>query len=204
MLGYLLGVLGIAVVVFTSTNVDDIFVLLGFFADPKFRAKQIIIGQYLGIATLYGVSVVASFLVLVIPAAYIGLLGFAPIYFGLRRLWELWNGIETDGDPEDHEKASAGHGNIIAVTLVTIANGGDNISVYTPLFATRSAYEVLAIGCIFAVMTAIWLGAAHSLVNHPKLGAPIRKHGHRVVPFILICLGILILYEARTATLFWS
>ncbi|TIX91635.1 cadmium resistance transporter [Rhizobium sp. P44RR-XXIV] len=203
-MGYLLGVLGVAIVVFTSTNVDDIFVLLGFFADPKFRAKQIIIGQYLGIATLYGVSVVASFLVLVIPAAYIGLLGFAPIYFGLRRLWELWNGIETDGDPEDHEKASAGHGNIAAVTLVTIANGGDNISVYTPLFATRSAYEILAIGCIFAVMTAIWLAAAHSLVNHPKLGAPIRKHGHRVVPFILICLGILILYEARTATLFWS
>lgn len=203
-MGYLLGVLGVAIVVFTSTNVDDIFVLLGFFADPKFRAKQIIIGQYLGIATLYGVSVVASFLVLVIPAAYIGLLGFAPIYFGLRRLWELWNGIETDGDPEDHEKASAGHGNIAAVTLVTIANGGDNISVYTPLFATRSAYEVLAIGCIFAVLTAIWLSAAHSLVNHPKLGAPIRRHGHSVVPFILIGLGILILYEAKTATLLWN
>ncbi|OJY72460.1 MAG: quaternary ammonium transporter [Rhizobium sp. 60-20] len=188
---------------FASTNIDDIFVLLGFFADPKFRAKQIVIGQYLGIGILYGISVVASLLVLVIPAAYIGLLGFAPIYFGLRRLWELWNGIETGDNPEDHEKASAGHGNIVAVTLVTLANGGDNLSVYTPIFATRSIYEILTMGCIFAVLTAIWLGAAHSLVNHPTLGAPIRRYGHRIVPFVLIVLGILILHEAETITLFW-
>lgn len=203
-MGYVLGVFGVAIATFASTNIDDIFVLLGFFADPKFRLRQIVIGQYLGIAALYGVSAVASFLVLVIPAAYIGLLGLAPIYFGLKRLWEFWNGIETGDNPEDHEKASVGHGNIVAVALVTIANGGDNISIYTPLFATRSAYEILTIGCIFAVLTAVWLWAAHSLVNHPKLGAPIRRHGHRVVPFILIALGILILYEAGTARLVWS
>jgi len=202
-LGYLLGVLSVAIVVFASTDVDDIFVLIGFFADPKFRAKQIVIGQYLGIAALYGVSVIASLLVLVVPAAYVGLLGFAPIYFGLRRLWELWNDIDTGDNPEDHEKASAGHGNIVAVALVTIANGGDNISVYTPLFATRSAYEILAFGCIFAALTAVWLVAAHSIVNHPKLGAPIRRYGYRFVPFVLIAIGILILYEAGTMTLFW-
>ncbi|TWB08176.1 cadmium resistance protein CadD (predicted permease) [Rhizobium sp. ERR 1071] len=202
-MGYVLGVFGVAIVMFASTNIDDIFVLLGFFADRKFRLRQIVIGQYLGIGALYGFSALASFLVLVIPAAYIGVLGLAPIYFGLRRLWELWNGIETGEDPEDHAKASAGHGNIVAVALVTIANGGDNISIYTPIFATRSAYEILAIGCMFAVLTAIWLGAAHSLVNHPTLGAPIRRHGHRIVPFVLIALGILIFYEGGTATLFW-
>ena len=201
-MAYVLGVIGVAIATFTSTNIDDIFVLLGLFADPKFRLRQIIIGQYLGIGVLYGVSAIASLLALVIPAAYIGLLGLAPIYFGLSRLWELWNGGEAGDNPEDHAKASAGHGNIVAIALVTIANGGDNISVYTPLFATRSAYEVLAIGCTFAVLTAVWLGAAHSLVNHPKLGAPIRRHGHRVVPFVLIALGILILYEAGTVTLF--
>jgi cadmium resistance protein CadD (predicted permease) len=28
------------------------------------------------------------------------------------------------------------------------------------------------------------------------LGAPIRRYGHRVVPFVLIALGVLVLYEA--------
>lgn len=186
---------------FVSTNVDDIFVLLGFFSDPKFRARQIVIGQYLGIAVLFAVSLLASLISLVIPAAYIGLLGLAPIFIGLKKLWELWKGTDTDDDPEDHEKASAGHGNIVAVALVTMANGGDNISIYTPIFATRSIYEIATIAVIFAVLTAMWIGSAHSLVNHRTIGAPIRRYGNRVVPFVLVALGILILHEAGTIEL---
>jgi hypothetical protein len=70
--------LGLAIALFASTNVDDVFVLVGFFADPKFRARDIVIGQYAGITALFGVSVVASLLSLVIPRAYLGLLGIAP------------------------------------------------------------------------------------------------------------------------------
>ena len=197
---HLLGRLALAVVLFASTNVDDLFVLLGFFADRKFRARHIVIGQYIAIAALYGASVVASLLALVIPSAYFGLLGLAPVFLGLRKLWSLRTGAAED-DPEDHEKASAGHGRIVAVAAVTIANGGDNISIYTPLFATRSAYGIAFIGLVFAVMTALWLAAAHGLTNHRTLGAPIRRYGERLVPFVLVALGLLILYESGTLQL---
>jgi cadmium resistance protein CadD (predicted permease) len=200
---YLFGILGIAVVLFASTNVDDIFVLLGFFADPKFRPRQVVIGQYLGIAALYAASVLASLISLVIPAAYIGLLGLAPIFLGLKKLWMLQEGSGADDAPEDHEKVSAGHGNIVAVAAVTIANGGDNISIYTPLFATRAIDEIAVIAIVFVLMTALWLGVAHFLVNHPTIGRPIRRYGHRAVPFVLVALGTLILYEAGTVRLFY-
>jgi cadmium resistance protein CadD (predicted permease) len=59
--------LGLAIALFASTNVDDLFVLVGFFADPKVRARDIVIGQYAGITVLFVVSVVASLLSLVIP-----------------------------------------------------------------------------------------------------------------------------------------
>lgn len=197
------GLLGLAIVVFASTNVDDVFVLLGFFSDRKFRPRQVVIGQYLGITALYGISVVASLISLVVPAAYIGLLGFAPIFIGLKRLWELRAGHGAEGDPQDHEQASAGHGNIVAVAVVTMANGGDNISTYTPLFATRTVYEIAIFGLVFTVMTAAWLAAAYHLTNHPTIGAPIRRYGRRVVPFVLVALGVLILYEAQTIQLLY-
>ncbi|WFU09005.1 cadmium resistance transporter [Rhizobium sp. CB3090] len=200
---YLFGNLGIAIVLFASTNVDDIFVLLGFFADRKFRTRQIVIGQYLGIAALCGASALASLISLVVPAAYIGLLGLVPIFLGLKTLRTLRQGSEAEDNPEDHEKASIGHGNIMAVATVTIANGGDNISIYTPLFATRTIDEIAIIAIVFALMTALWLSAAHFLVNHPTIGSPIRRYGHRIVPFVLVALGILILYEAGTIRLFW-
>jgi cadmium resistance protein CadD (predicted permease) len=63
-------------VLFASTNVDDIFVLVGFFADPKFRARNIVLGQYAGIVMLFGLSLLGSLLSLVIPREYIGLLGY--------------------------------------------------------------------------------------------------------------------------------
>ena len=44
--------------------------------------------------------------------------------------------------------------------------------------------------------SALWIAMAHWLVAHPTLGAPIRRYGHIVVPFVLIGLGFYILYDA--------
>ena len=195
--------LGIAAVLFAWTNLDDLFVLLSFFSDPKFHARHVVIGQYVGIIVLYAVSVLASLLSIVIPPAYIGLLGLAPIFIGVRKLYSLWRGGHADKDErDDHAIANArASRNILAVAMATVANSGDNISVYTPLFATRSAVEVAAAGVVFAIMTALWCLLGHWLVHHPALGAPLRRYGHRTVPFILIGFGVLILYEAGTLRL---
>ena len=41
-----LALIGLAVVVFVSTNIDDVFVLIGFFADKNYRARDVVVGQY--------------------------------------------------------------------------------------------------------------------------------------------------------------
>jgi cadmium resistance protein CadD (predicted permease) len=191
----LVTLIGLAVVVFASTNIDDVFVLVGFFADKNFRARDVVIGQYAGVTTLYVVSAIAALISLVIPPAYVGLLGLAPIAIGAKKLYNLWRAPNR----EERVPGAGGPGKRIAVAAVTMANGGDNIAVYTALFATRSGFEVPAIGVVFAIMTGLWCLAAHWLVNHRALGAPIRRHAHRIVPFVLIGLGVLIL--VRTGTL---
>lgn len=189
----LLTLISYAVVVFASTNIDDVFVLLGFFADPQFRAREVILGQYAGISTLYLASVIISLSSLVVPHVYIGLLGFAPIAIGVKKLFDLWRGQEKNEKDLERHPSSFAHGKVLAVTAVTIANGGDNIGVCAPLFATSVGYEVPVIGIVFAVMTGVWCVVARWLVKHPALGAPIRRYGHRVVPFALIALGVRIL-----------
>jgi len=85
-----------------------------------------------------------------------------------------------------------------------MANGGDNFGIYTPSFAIRSANEIAMIALIFVVMTALWCFLAYATVNHPKLGSPIRRYGHRVAPVVLIGLGLLILYQAGSFRLLYS
>jgi cadmium resistance protein CadD (predicted permease) len=195
-MGSSFALLGLAIALFASTNVDDAFVLVGFFADPRFRVRHIVIGQYAGITTLFAVSVVASLLSLVIPRPYLGPLGVAAILTGAKKLLDLYHERDkTEETLERHSNARA-NGRTATVALVTIANGSDNIGVYAPAFVIRSLYEIAVIALVFIVMTALWCFAAHSMVNHPKLGAPIRRYGRRVAPFVLIGLGIQILYQA--------
>ena len=59
----------LGITLFAATNIDDTFLLLGFFADPKYRAHRVVIGQYLGIATLVAISLLAALIALVIPRA---------------------------------------------------------------------------------------------------------------------------------------
>jgi len=196
----LVTLIGLAIVVFASTNIDDVFVLVAFFADKNFSARDVVIGQYAGVSTLYAVSAIAALISLIIPSSYIGLLGLAPIAIGTKKLWSLRRSQKKQEDLQRVSKTGA-HGRRLAVAAVTMANGGDNIAVYTAFFATRSGYEVPAIGIVFAIMTGLWCLAAHWLVNHRALGAPIRRDAHRVVPFVLIGLGILILVRAGTLQL---
>ncbi|AWB23570.1 quaternary ammonium transporter [Methylobacterium currus] len=185
--------LGVAIALFASTNIDDVFVLIGFFSDPRYRPRQIVVGQCLGIAALVLASLAGALLSLVVPPAWLGLLGLVPVALGSRRLLAL------RADAEDEVgTGTASFGNALAVAGVTIANGGDNLGIYTPVFATSSAPRLLLFVAAFAVMTALWLGLAHWLVHHPALGAPIRRIGRVATPVVLIGIGAMVLVKAGT------
>ena len=197
-------IIGMAIVLFVSTNIDDVFVIVGFFADTRYSTRDIVLGQYVGITALFSASVAASLLSLVIPRAYIGLMGAVPIFIGGKKLLELYQQRNRAGDSFEHQLDTGKNNRIATVALVTLANGGDNIGVYTPAFAIRSAHAIVVIALVFVVMTALWCSTAHAIVNHPKLGSPIRRYASRVMPVVLIGLGVLILYQADTfGLLFW-
>jgi cadmium resistance protein CadD (predicted permease) len=186
----------LAITLFASTNVDDLVVLVGFFADPRFRARDVVVGQYVGIAILFAVSAAGALLSLVIPNAYLALLGIFPILIGIRKLVALRHErVQTDQATILHSTSSS-YGNIAGVALVTVANGGDNIGVYMPSFAVHSGSQIAAIAVVFVAMTALWCQLAHRMVSHPRFGAPFRRYAHIVAPVVLIGLGLLIIHNA--------
>ena len=195
--------LGIGIVVFASTNIDDLFLLAAFFADPRLRPRSIVVGQYVGIGALVLVSALAALLALALAAGWVALLGVVPLFLGLRGLVALRG--ETLGDEagsnehgiqdREHNAERRLHAQILAVASVTIANGGDNIGVYVPLFATHSE-AIVTYTLTFAVLTGVWCALGYLLVNNRVLGAAIRRHGHVILPIVLIALGIYILSDA--------
>jgi cadmium resistance protein CadD (predicted permease) len=172
---------------------------VGFFADPAFRPSDVVAGQCAGVAALFSVSLALSLLSMVIPKAYIGLLGIFPILIGVRKLLSLRDHNDEPG--ETPPSATRRYGQIAAVALITIANGGDNVGIYVPAFAVQTGSAMILIAMVFVVMTALWCYFAHWLVSHPKVGPPIRNYARLAVPVVLIGLGFLIMYQAGSFAL---
>ena len=129
---------------FIPTNIDDLFLLVGFFSDRTFSRLSIFTGQILGIATLVAISLSAAFAALAISPAHVGLLGVAPLVIGIGKLLRLGK-IEEEGQP-----TAAG---VLQVAAITIVNGGDNIAAYTPIFANQTPQEIIATVAIFGALT---------------------------------------------------
>jgi cadmium resistance protein CadD (predicted permease) len=193
--------IAISVVIFASTNIDDIFVLVGFFSDPKLGRWHIVAGQFFGIGLIVAASMAAALVALAVSAPYVGFLGFAPIAIGVKKMWDLWRRGGVESELKNHPRGACEHGGHFAVAAVTIANSGDNLGVYVPLFATQQVWEMLVTITVFAMMTLAWCLAAWRLVKHPTLGKPARLYGCRVLPFILMGLGGLILYTSGATDL---
>jgi cadmium resistance protein CadD (predicted permease) len=172
---------------FISTNIDDLFLLVGFFSDRSFPRAHVFAGQILGMAAIVAISLATASAALAISPAHIGLLGVAPIVIGIGKLLRL--GMAD----EEEQPAAVG---VLQVATITIVNGGDNIAAYTPIFATQGPRELSATLAIFAALTLVWCFAALGLVRHTALGKPLRRYGHVILPFILIGLGLLILYRS--------
>ena len=83
--------------------------------------------------------------------------------------------------------------------MLTVANGGDNVGIYIPLFATASAEVIVTTLVIFYVMLVAWLALAYSLTRCPGVAEIISTYGHYVIPLVLMGLGLYIL----SSTVIW-
>jgi cadmium resistance transport/sequestration family protein len=181
-----------ATITFAATNIDDIFVLALFFSQTSrgLRAVHIVAGQYLGFSALVVISLLGFFGGQALPRPWVGLLGIVPILVGVRR-WIRRH------DPPVHTKAS-GTASVTTVAVVTFANGGDNIGVYTPLFASSDAARLIVTLITFYILLALWCFVGYVVPRHPAVARMLSHYGHIVVPFVLLALGFYIMSESGT------
>jgi cadmium resistance protein CadD (predicted permease) len=188
----------LGVMTFTATNIDDSLLLVLFFSDRRFRARHVFVGQALGIGLLVMISLLGAWLALAVAGRWIGLLGLLPIILGVREL--LARRAHDDGSTPALEtavtRAPPGWRQSAAVAGVTLANGGDNIGVYTPLFAALPPEQTALLLAVFTIMLAVWLCGAFYLARRSAVAGRVQRAGRAVFPYALIGLGMIILAEA--------
>jgi cadmium resistance protein CadD (predicted permease) len=190
-----------SIVAFGATNIDDIFILTLLYGSRKYSHSQIFVGQLSGIFALVGLSLAISSLDAIVDPRIIGWIGLFPIYLGIRQIIELFQKRDDERSQEVRPASSIA---ILSIALITIANGGDNVGVYVPLFVTLTGVEKIQLCLIFAVMVYIWCFIARYLADHPLLRNSLDKYAHRVVPIVLVAIGVFVLIESNALTFLQS
>ncbi len=193
-----LGLLGQAVGMFAVTNIDDILILALFFGQAagagRTGAIRVVLGQYLGFLAILVASIVGALGAGLLPERAVPYLGLLPLLLGLRAAWAAWRGRRDGADDTEEPLATGGPG-ILQVAAVTLANGGDNIGVYVPVFTVAGIGGMAGYVSVFLIGVAVWCAAGRFLATRPLVAKALSRWGHVLLPVVLIGIGLLILIE---------
>jgi cadmium resistance protein CadD (predicted permease) len=214
---WLISTLVIGISTALATTFDDNLYLTAFFGkvNRTFRPKHIVLGEFVGFTALVLASLPGFFGGLLIPSTWIGLLGLLPIIIGISHLMSREDGGEevqtvsmnfTSGAKSHRHKkslwATLRDRQTYRVSAVTIANGGNNIGIYVPLFATSNLPSLGVILCVCYVAIGVWCCLSYFMTRNPLMAPLLTRYGRKIFPFVLIWLGFSILMKSESYRLF--
>ncbi len=212
-MSWLIGTFIIGISAAFATTFDDNIYLTAFFGkvNHTFHPKHIIIGEFVGFTALVFASLPGFFGGLFLPEAWIGLLGILPIIIGISNLMSRDDDSDTIQDvsvnfsksfkPRRHKKsllATLRDPQTYRVSAVTIANGGNNIGIYVPLFATTNLPSLGVILCVCYLTVGLWCLLSYNLTRNPLMAPLMARYGRKIFPFVLMWLGFSIMMKSGT------
>lgn len=185
-----------AVGMFAATNIDDLVVLTVLFLSSTRRGPrpwQIVAGQYLGFLILVALSVLAALGLTLVPDDWVGFLGVVPLAIGVLGLIRTLRNRDDDDEDDDSSITAVG---ALGVAGITIANGADNIAVYTPVFRTINPVDTVLTIVVFLLLVAVWCALGRLIGTHRKVTETLERVEHWLVPAVFIGIGLLIVLES--------
>lgn len=197
----ILSTLAQALVLFAVTNIDHLMLLTLWFVHGHQRpgtTLRICAGQYLGFSAILAATVILNLISgFVIPEAQLHLLGLIPLILGVKAgIGEILERRESNDSRDAQSVESKLEGKPVsvgAVALVTIANGGDEIGVYLPVFALSAWWQVAIFCAVFLVLAGALLALAWFITGRLGLAEVLERFEAVLFPSVLILLGVLIL-----------
>ncbi len=190
-------IISLAIATFVSTNVDNLFLLVGFLGSPGFRVRNMVVGYVGAVVLVLAVGLAISYAADFAPNRYAGYLGLVPIGMGVARLYRV---LRYRDGPAEVGAMPVTRG-ALSVGVVMIANSGDSFAAFVPLFAeTREPFTLLIVA-VGAFLSVFWCWLARWMASHASVQRPLQKWGAYVLPIMLILVGAYILSDTGTDTI---
>lgn len=210
-----------------ATTFDDNIYLTAFFGEVNrsFRPMHVVVGELLGFSLLLAISLLGYALGMALPSRLVGLLGILPILIGINSLVEVLQearagtastaaaALPAAPDPLRPVHGSGFRSRRVTiwdalrdrrtydVSLVSISNGSNNLSIYIPLFASLTLPRILVVIPVLYLFIATWLSLSFALTRMPGISLVLNRYARVFFPFILMWLGYRILTDSGALSL---
>jgi len=184
--------IAVSAIAFVSTNIDNLLMLSALLALSAVRPLPVVAGFLLATLIVILAALLIARLGDLVDTRYVGLLGLIPIALGLRGLLVL---LQRHTRPATTRNKDAGFWRTAAVILPM---SGDSLAVYVPLIAdTRPGLDFIAATTLLIAAVAL-AGTAQVLVSRPALRTRVGWLGERLMPWLMIGVGIYVLADSAT------
>ena len=182
---------------FLSTSIDNLFLLITLTLHPKYGSAKVRTGYLLAVLLMLGICLMFARGVQQLPLHFIPYIGLVPLTIGMYELWELVRGGKSAAIP-DGETGKLRGGSFLTVTMIMITHSWDSIAVLAPLLSdTRPGLTGWMAASILIAAGALTF-VAQKAVSHPSMKAFLQRYAPKVLPFLLIAVGLYILLNTST------
>ena len=181
---------------FAATNIDNLFLLIGWMALGEKSRGQILLGYTLAALAVLTLSQVLGWWSGVLPVQYVGYLGVVPILMGATM---LVSGIR-DSATATHVQTAIRPG-AVGVATALFSNSVDTILVISSLLADSQARLDYVILVTFLIMSSTFYALGRFLHSQIVRLEWVSAVARWVAPLLMIAVGAYILDNTMTDTL---
>lgn len=184
----LLGVVVVASIGYLGTMFDNLFAFAAqLLVTDRKRFRRIGWAQASAIAVLVVLAAGVGSLLAPIPIRWVGVLCLAP--------WALaahaWRHLNDEEDRQFRRGA-------LTTFTLTLVLGGDNLAVWIPLLRANGVGRAILTVAVFAVWEVVFIVSAQYLTSRPRIVQWGTRHASRLIPWVYLLLGVMILVECGT------
>ena len=185
---------------YISTNVDGYALLLGFFSNRRYRAMEIVAGQFVSVAAQVAISIAIMRSGWVTQSPLVGLAGVLPFFAGVKRIAQLSRRDESRRGNAMYREATprGAFGRIATVAAVACSGAIDNVVVYSSVMVGRAPSEITFIVGMLGVLTVLLCLCSFGTASPGSPVPALQVAAGRLAPFMTLAIGVSLFVRFNT------
>ncbi|MDG1204777.1 MAG: cadmium resistance transporter [Pseudomonadales bacterium] len=185
---------------FAVTNLDNLIILVFLLGQSPNARQHVLMGFVAAVILVIAVSSVGILIGTLLSPSLVGYLGFGPLLIGIYILYQQLRSTENKSTAVISAMGAPSRVWLTTVVLM-FSNSADSIAVLLPLLAESGSMPTLLIVSIYLLTSILWCAISIKIASNADLAKRINDRGEKLVPWVMIAVGIYVLSNTGTDSL---